>query len=175
MEIVDVSDTSMAATGTNKKILWSSIKSQMLPKYVRLSADRTSTSTALADVTGLSASIEANKAYMLRACIRYKSSTATEALGLAINGPASPTSVESGTIITGYTGIYRSEQTSGYDTAVIGVSSTTTSMLATIDALIVNGANAGTLAVRYKAETGGANSVTVEAGSWFILQEVVVP
>ena len=174
-EVVDVSDTSMAALGTNKKHLWSSIKAQLLAKFVRLGTDRTSTSTSLADVTDLSVSIAANKVYKLKACIRYKSSGATEALGLAINGPASPTSVEASVLISGYTGVYRSEHTSGYDTAVTGVSSTTTSMAAVLDALIVNGANAGTLAIRFKSETGGANSVTVEAGSWLTLEEVVAP
>lgn len=180
--VVDVSDTSMAGTGTNKKTLWSSIKAQLKtyfdtlyppkPKYVRLSANRTSTSTSLADVTDMTVSIEANKVYRLKACIRYKGSVSTEAIGLSINGPASPTSVEFMVQAGANTTILRFEHVSTYDTVVMGVSSLTTSLPAFIDALIVNGANAGTLAIRFKAETGGANSVTVEAGSWLILEEV---
>ena len=37
IEVVDVSDTSMAVTGTNKRTLWSSIKAQMNTLYVAVS------------------------------------------------------------------------------------------------------------------------------------------
>jgi hypothetical protein len=159
-----ISGTTITASGSGSS-----------PKYVRLSADQTSTSTSLADVTGLSVSIESNKVYTLRACIRYKASTATEALGLSLNGPASPTSVEFMVQNGLISSLSRYEHVSTYETVVIGASGSATSIASFMDALIVNGANAGTLAVRFKAETGGANSVTVEAGSWLILTEVVAP
>ena len=54
IEVVDVSDTSMAVTGTNKRTLWSSIKAQMNTLYVAVSgALGTPSSGDLTNCTGL--------------------------------------------------------------------------------------------------------------------------
>lgn len=135
---------------------------------VELSADRTSTSTSLADVTGLSFAVAANTTYDFEFNIAYTSSASTEGLGLSMNGPASPTSIFYTVYIASATALRDTGYATAYETnfqAINGANSAGQGS-ARISGRLVNGANAGTLIVRFSTETGGANSSVIKTLSF---------
>lgn len=145
-----------------------------LPKVSsRVASDQTSTSTSLADVTGLTASVAANKKYFFKAGMHAVESAAGEAIGFAINGPAGMTNI-CAAVYTYKSAVGAMDDgiITAVETAVIGTTGGITVFPAEVSGYFETGGNAGTFAIRYKAETGGANSVTVKAGSFLILEEV---
>lgn len=142
------------------------------PRMAFLAADRVSTSTSYADVTGFTFAIKANKSYSFEVHLLWSSSATTEGGNFSVNGPASPTNVliwrEVWTSATAHT----SERHIVYDagtllTAGPGTAFWPIHLFGTVE----NGANAGILAIRFRAETGGANSVTLRRGSYMKVYE----
>jgi hypothetical protein len=141
-------------------------------QYVRKSAQQSFSATTFADVTGMGFAIVAAGVYEVEYDIIFRSATVTVGVGVGLNGPASPVSVNGTVIIEGQRGV----QTAGaefsagftaYDSATplsTAVEATGTDYVARLSALIENGANAGTLALRWRSET--ATATTVEAGSF---------
>lgn len=135
-----------------------------------VASDQTSTSTSYADVTGMTASVAANKTYVFEAYINWTSSGSTEGIGLAINGPASPTSLVAHVGINAGANYYQFSGNSTYDAGVVATSGAgATVRIAHVRGVITTGASSGTFAIRYRSETGSSNSVTVAAGSSLIL------
>lgn len=135
-----------------------------------VASDQTSTSTSYADVTGMTASVAANKTYVFEAYINWTSSGSTEGIGLAINGPASPTSLVAHVGINAGANYYQFSGNATYDSGVVATSgAAATVRIAHVRGVITTGASSGTFAIRYRAETGSSNSVTVAAGSSLIL------
>jgi hypothetical protein len=141
-------------------------------QYVRKSAQQSFSSTSFADVTGMGFAIVAGGIYEVEYDVIFRSATVTVGVGVGLNGPASPVSVNGSVIIEGQRGV----QTAGaefsagfttYDNATplsTAVEATGTDYIARLSALIENGPNAGTLALRWRSET--ATATTVEAGSF---------
>lgn len=131
----------------------------------RKTSDQSSTVVALADVTGLSFAVAANTDYIFEFTVLYNTVGATTGIALAVNGPASPTQILGG-IITGadsnnvYPGAF-----SAYDSAVISVRGNATLSTAVVRGILRNGANAGTLILRFASEIA-TESVTIKAGSF---------
>jgi hypothetical protein len=140
----------------------------------RVSSDQTSSSATLADVTGLTAAVGAGRKYHFRCLIHHQSSISTEGLGLAINGPAGMTNIcAEAQIYTAGAGTVMMDVITAVETAVQNTTGVSVSVKpAYISGYFETGANAGTFAIRFKAETGGGNSVTIKAGSFLILEEV---
>lgn len=140
----------------------------------RVASDQTSTSTSLADVTGLTAAVTASSKYRFMCLIHHQESVNTEGLGLAINGPAGVTNIcAEAQIYTASAGTVFLDVITALDTAVQNTTGVSASVKpAYVSGYFETGANSGTFAIRYKAETGGANSVTVKAGSFLILEQV---
>lgn len=140
---------------------------------VFLGSDQTSTSTSFADVSGLTFSVAANTSYAFEFEGGFSSSAATEGQALSVNGPASPTSI-SYTVqsfnVNDASAPPRSDFVTAYDSTaalrMTGPSPGGTTCSWRVKGILRNGANAGTLALRFRAETGGGNSVTIKAGSW---------
>jgi hypothetical protein len=141
-------------------------------QYVRKSAQQSFSATTFADVTGMGWTIVANGVYEVEYDIIFRSATATVGVGIGVNGPASPVSVNGTVVIEGQ----RNVQTAGaefsagftaYDSATplsTAVEATGTDYVARLAALVENGPNAGTLILRWRSET--ATATTVEAGSY---------
>lgn len=144
----------------------------------QLSGDVTNATTSFADITGLTFAVEANKKYLLEANIIMTTSATTTGFGLSVNGPASPVQVAGvawtfGTISANTAGYYGGYVIDGYDVGSTTLGATTASPTkwpAVARVLFENGSTAGTLAVRFKAET--AATVTAKSGSFATLREI---
>lgn len=139
-----------------------------------VASDQTSTSTSYADVTGMTASVAANKTYVFEAYINWTSSGSTEGIGLAVNGPASPTSLVAHVGINATANYYQYITiATSYDSGAVATNgAAATNRAAHVRGVITTGASSGTFTIRYRAETGGANSATVKAGSALIMTEL---
>jgi hypothetical protein len=132
---------------------------------VRLGTDVANSTTAFADVTGLSFPILANKDYIFDVWLLFQSSVTTTGIKLAVNGAASPVAIgiqtHIPTTLTAITHGCAVAYNSGM--ASTGVPVINTSYLANITGILRNGNNAGTLIIRFAAETMG--TVKIMAGS----------
>lgn len=142
------------------------------PSYVRLTADRTNSTTTLADATGLSFSVTSGLFYIFEFSVIFQSNTTTTGIKFAVNGPTNnfftmqkviPTS-----LIANQAGqMERVVNTAA--TASTGVDTVNVNLLAYINGVINPTAN-GTIIVRFAAETTG--TVTIKSGSMGILHTV---
>ena len=142
------------------------------PRIAFLAADLVSTSTSFVDVTGFTFAINANKTYSFEVHLLWSSSATTEGGNISVNGPASPTNLQWWREIWTSATAHTSERQSTYNSGTLLAAGPGTAfwpihMFGTVE----NGANAGTLAIRFRAETGGANSVTLRRGSYMKLYE----
>lgn len=171
--IRDVSDTSMAASGTNKEAtlqdhldLLRDTQAVPLLKY-KTSDQSESSNTTLANVTDLAWPMIASAEYVLEVICFVVAAAATTGLVLALNGPASPTAVqysmESPT--SGTAGFHAGS--TAYETALVatGVVSTTLPQAVRLWGHIRNGSNAGDLQLRMRSEISGSNA-TIRRGSF---------
>lgn len=164
--VASPSVTSIAASGAvsggsiyNAGILQPNIQA------IRLTGDVSTTSASFVDVSGMTFSIGANAVYNFEYTMVFQSSNTGTGTGWSVSGPASPTMVagrvefaqSAGNAVTFIT---------AYDTgaAVSSVPAANTNYIAAIKGIIVNGANAGTLALRF-VRSGAANTITAKAGS----------
>jgi hypothetical protein len=146
-------------------------------RSVRLAAPQSNASTTWADVAGLSFVVEANKTYRFVFDVIFQSTVVGTGIGFGVNGPAGPTSITTQeTIPLTLAGNVQTYATRAYSTGA-GTGNTTTSvdstnsdLLAVVEGVLVNGANAGTLSLAFRSEN--ANSVSVRAGSVGIIQEI---
>lgn len=175
----DVSDTSMAATGTNKEILVGDIIDKLrldqgLPLVKYKTADQSNSSnTTLADVTDMAWAMAVSGEYVLEVICFVVSAATTTGLVLALNGPASPTAVQySMESPTSGTAGFHSGATA-YETALVatGVLSTTLPQAVRLWGHIRNGSNAGDLQLRMRSEVSGSNT-TIRRGSFGRLTRV---
>lgn len=140
--------------------------------YVK-GSDQNSTSSSLADVSGLGATVAANTDYHFCAILLWTTSSSTEGIGFAVNGPTSPDGIvynvfaDRAGALVGASGCGTS-----YDTNIYQTIGSTSTRCAIIEGVFRNGANAGTLAMRVASETGGANSCNVLAGSILTICEI---
>lgn len=132
---------------------------------VRQASDATSTSTSLADVTGLSAALSANKDYAFEAYLMIECTSTSGGATISVNGPASPTRVaaqvaghQSAGSITRFVVAY-DDGTGASNTAAAN-----TAYLWEIRGIIQNGANAGNMIIRFARN--GSGTLTVRAGSY---------
>lgn len=139
-----------------------------------VASDQTSSSPSYADVTGLTASVAANTTYVFEAYIIWQSSGTAEGIGLAVNGPASPTLLVSHAAVNASASYYSViKVATAYDTgALITTGAGATDRAAHVRGVITTGASSGTFAIRFRAETGGASSATVKTGSTLIMTEL---
>jgi hypothetical protein len=135
---------------------------------VRTTGDITNSTTTFANITELSFSMLASKDYIIEAWIIFQSDTTSCGIKFALNGPASPVAVVMNAHIPIALTLYASGNmlaSRAYDTGTpsVSVDTANANLLCKIDGLVRNGVNAGTLAIRFAAETTG--TVKVMTGS----------
>jgi hypothetical protein len=141
-------------------------------KTVGLTSGVSSSSTSLANVTGLTVSLPGAGTYSIFIKGTFTGSATTEGVGLAINGPsASLVAVGIGYGATvSYINAF-SRYTAYDDGPLLSQSGGSTSREFCICG-IVNVTASGTLAMRFRAETGGANSATIDAGTTMTVRKL---
>ena len=113
--------------------------------------------------------LAASTTYTFDYLVLFQSGAAGTGIGLALTGPASPSSVAYTVTIpiaADATTAMFSGWGTAYDDTVLGtaVQAASTTYVARIYGVITTGVTAGTLTPRFRSETGTA--VTVKAGSW---------
>jgi hypothetical protein len=136
------------------------------PEPVRLTSAQNSTSTSLADVTGLGLAVEAGRRYMFRFVGQYTAAATTTGLGLAVNGP---TLGSEGLLCNLFIGQTQQVPNLGtataYNTALLATASSgSTRMPWECWGHIHIGGSAGTLQLRFRSEVNGSQ-VSIQAGS----------
>ena len=140
-----------------------------LPQWVVASADQTAIGTSFADVTSLSFSVAANKTYYFRFDMIADSDATTTGIDVAVNGPASPTSINYTQRPWNSASAIRAQPASAYDNNTAQANSAgATRAIYAVEGVLVNGANAGALAARIKREAVGSGP-NVRAGSFGVL------
>lgn len=135
----------------------------------KLTADVSNNTTTIANVTGLSFPVAASTDYRMRCSLMYRSAATTTGIKVSVTGPATPTAVTG--MFTTYVSAAAAATVQGglfraYDggAASSGVDTINVDTPGVLDVTFRNGANAGTLQVRFNSEVGTSN-VTIKAGS----------
>ena len=130
--------------------------------------DSSNATTTFANVTGLTFEMLASKTYIIEAWLIFQSNTAGTGIKFALNGPASPAAVALLAHVPISLALYASCVTlasRAYNTGTPSASVDTinANLLCKVDAIVRNGTTAGTLAIRFAAETTG--TVKIMTGS----------
>lgn len=165
---LSITDTTLTATGGSSA--WSSITGR--PQTKALTSNVSTTSTSFSDVTGLTIAVSATGTYVFEVVGWFTSSVSTEGIKFAMNGPTA--SFLSLSVAYGATTTYANgyaNYTAYDDGPTLSQSGGSTPREFRIQGTATISAT-GTFAVRFAAETGGANSATVNSGSFFRLTPV---
>ena len=132
---------------------------------VRLSADVTNNTTTLANVTGLAIALVANSTYAIDARVMFQTAATNTGLRLTQTVPGGATHVAQWNTPTSLTArTLANQRAADTGAASTGVDAANANTLATGSFLVITGATAGTLQLRFASEVGGSNAV-VKAGS----------
>jgi len=131
----------------------------------RVTADQATSSLSFADVTGLTWAVTANQVSVFECAGSYTSAVSTTALQLAINGPATPTAMRY-TVVTATTATARHQasQSAADANTNPATGGAALALPVTIRGTHENGANAGTVAIRFRSEVS-ASAVTLLRGA----------
>jgi hypothetical protein len=132
---------------------------------VRLAADVTNNTTTLANVTGLAIALAANSTYAIDARVMFQTAATNTGLRLTQTVPSGATHVAQWNTPTSLTArTLANQRAADTGAASTGVDVANANTLATGSFLVITGATAGTLQIRFASEVGGSNAV-VKAGS----------
>jgi hypothetical protein len=140
------------------------------------SADQSSSSTTLADATGLSVSVAANATYRVDAFVKFSSASVDTGLALGYTLPASAVGMVEiaipsvSTWLSQMTRLITSAQS---DSATgNGVPAADTVYTARISGIIKTGATSGALQIRFASEVA-SSAVTLKSGSEILLTRAI--
>ncbi len=132
---------------------------------VRLAADVTNNTTTLANVTGLAIALVANSTYAIDARVMFQTAATNTGLRLTQTVPGGATHVAQWNTPTSLTArTLANQRAADTGAASTGVDAANANTLATGSFLVITGATAGNLQIRFASEVGGSNTV-VKAGS----------
>jgi hypothetical protein len=132
---------------------------------VRLAADVTNSTTTLANVTGLAIALAANSTYAIDARVMFQMAATNTGLRLTQTVPSGATHVAQWNTPTSLTArTLANQRAADTGAASTGVDAANANTLATGSFVVITGATAGTLQLRFASEVGGSNAV-VKAGS----------
>jgi len=147
---------------------------QPVSAVTRVTADRTVTGTAFADVTDLTFAVSASTNYYFRFVVHYTTNATTTGARFGINGPASQTAVRIGGLLPTGTANSNFGSQNAYNTAIFAATTGpgATAVTGIIEGVFRNGTNSGTLALRFAAEVVSPGSVTVLTDSFGVLATI---
>lgn len=161
-------DLLVASSAASTGLAW--VKGR--PRFVRKTADQSHSLITATNITDLSFSILAGATYIVEAVLFVVAAATTTGVAITLNGPALPSAVSYALIApTSATAIFSGGATA-YGTLLTpsATPSTTVPHMQIFNGVVVNGVNAGTLALQMAAEL--AASVTVKASSWARLTRI---
>lgn len=137
------------------------------PVTLRVASDQTSTSTSFANVAGLTATVNASTTYSFRCNLLWSSSATTEGGNVSANGPAS-TAIRLWRVVYTSATAHTSEGTvTAFDGGTLLTAGPGTAFWPVeINGTFTVSGSGGTFAIRWRAETGSANTMTIRAGSF---------
>jgi len=131
----------------------------------RSAADVSNSTTTLANAIGLLLALAANSTYAIEALVMFQTATTTTGIRLTQTVPAGTSVVAQWNTPTSLTARTLSNQRAADAGATTtGIDTANANTLACGSLLVVTGATAGNLQIRFASETTGAN-VVVKAGS----------
>lgn len=142
--------------------------------YLYVSTQQDITAAGFVDITNLTFAVAANKAYAIMAHIIYQSSSTAMGVTFGVNGPASPArnAIMTRKMIiaptTPGTDQMSTGMTAAYDTPLpnsVGEPSQVIDLVTEYSGTFLNGANAGTFALRFSKENV-AGTASIMPGSW---------
>lgn len=135
----------------------------MAETFRRLTSDQATTSVSFVDVSSdLSFALAPSVTYFFRFIVHFNTG-ANDALRLAINGPASPTSFHVGIQIPSSTTAANYGTVTAYDTAIFAATTAAVAArMAVIEGTIVT-ASPGTFSLRFASEAGESVSVLADS------------
>ena len=137
-----------------------------------LAADVTNSTVTLADVTGLSLALAANSTYAVEAKVMFQTAATTTGIRLTQTVPTGATVVaqwNTPTSLTASTLANQRAADAGAASTAIDVANANT--LASGSLLVITGATAGNLQIRFASEIAASNAV-VKAGSNLVATKV---
>jgi hypothetical protein len=129
-----------------------------------VSSDVANSTQVMANVTGLSFAVEANKKYNFRFVLKVSTTVATCGIWLQFTGPASPTVFRFREEYFQIGPTLAHEEVSGFSIPTSNPSQLTANKFILIEGILVNGANAGTVQMQFRCEVA-SQTVTIEAAS----------
>lgn len=132
---------------------------------VRLTADVTNATTTLANVTGLAVALNASSTYVIDAWVMFQTAATTTGIRLTQSVPSGATVVANWTTpLTATTATFAHQRTGDAGAATASIDTANVNTLATGRLLVINGATAGSLQIRFASEVAASNAV-VKTGS----------
>ncbi len=138
----------------------------------RLGADVTNSTTTLANATGLSIALAANSTYALNVQVMFQTAATTTGIRLTQTVPSGATVVaqwDTPTSLTARTLANQRAADAGAASTAMDVANANT--LASGTLLVVTGASAGSLQIRFASEVAASNAV-IKAGSNIVATKV---
>ena len=139
---------------------------------VRLAADVTNNTTTLTNVTGLAIALAANSTYTIDAKVMFQTAATATGIRLTQTAPAGATVVAQWNTPTSLTArTLANQRAADTGAATTGVDVANANTLACGSLLVMTGATAGNLQIRFASEVAGSNAV-VKAGSHLVATKV---
>lgn len=131
----------------------------------RLAADVTNSTTTLVNVTGLTLPLAANSTYQVDAQVMFQTAATTTGIRLTQTVPAGATVVAQWNTPTSLTaGTTANQRAADAGAATTAIDTANANTLATASLLVITGATAGSLQIRFASEVAASNAV-IKAGS----------
>ena len=138
----------------------------------RLAADVTNNTTTLTNVTGLAIALAANSTYTIDAKVMFQTAATATGIRLTQTAPAGATVVAQWNTPTSLTArTLANQRAADTGAATTGVDVANANTLACGSLLVMTGATAGNLQIRFASEVAGSNAV-VKAGSNLVATKV---
>lgn len=132
---------------------------------IRLAADVTNNTTTLANVTGLALALAANSTYQIDGQVMFQTAATTTGIRLTQTVPTGATVVAQWNTPTSLTAsTLANQRAADAGAATTAIDTANANTLATASILVITGATAGNLQIRFASEVAGSNAV-VKAGS----------
>jgi hypothetical protein len=142
-----------------------SLTSRAVTEHYMRTSDFTTSSTTVADVSGMSCSVAINEKLLIEIVGFQAGGASGDGIKICFSGPASPTHVRYSLIHFTTTAVVRSDAAAtAFNTDVVETSGTTVMLPFKVILTLINGSSGGTIQFKAAAEGTGTPSITIPQG-----------